>query len=252
MARAAVLGRLAVPATLTWRVATVAALRDETATARTLGLDVPGWPGHLAGQHVDVRLTAADGYTAVRSYSIASDAAGDRIEITVERIRDGEVSPYLAQAAAVGIPLEVRGPIGGWFTWRPDQSEPVQLVAGGSGVVPLMAMVRAHAAAGSATPIRLLYSPRRPDTVIYRDELARRAGAGRPVDFAYTRVTPPGWARPPGRVDAALLAATTFAPDVAPTCYVCGPTAFVETIADLLLATGHDAARVRTERFGGP
>jgi len=237
---------------LTWRVATVAAVRDETATARTLELDVPGWPGHLAGQHVDVRLTAPDGYTAVRSYSIASEVAGDRIEITVERIRDGEVSPYLAQVASVGNPLEVRGPIGGWFTWRPGQDEPVQLVAGGSGVVPLMAMVRARAAAAASAPVRLLYSTRRPDTVIYRDELARRAAAGLPVDYAYTRVTPPDWPRPPRRVDAALLAAATLAPDVQPTCYVCGPTAFVETIADLLLATGHDAARVRTERFGGP
>ncbi|HEY3713956.1 MAG TPA: ferredoxin reductase [Jatrophihabitantaceae bacterium] len=245
MARTAVLGRL------TWRVATVAALRDETATARTLVLDVPGWPGHLAGQHVDVRLTAADGYTAVRSYSIASDAAGERIEITVEQVRDGEVSPYLAQVAAVGIPLEVRGPIGGWFTWQPEQAEPVQLVGGGSGVVPLMAMVRAHATTHSAAPVRLLYSTRRPDTVIYSAELARRATAGLPVDFAYSRAAPPGWARPPGRVDAALLAAVTFAPDVAPTCYVCGPTPFVEAVADLLLAAGHDAARVRTERFGG-
>jgi ferredoxin-NADP reductase len=245
VAGTAVLGRLI------WRVATVASLRDETATARTLVLDVPGWPGHLAGQHVDVRLTAADGYTAIRSYSIASDAAGDRLEITVEQVRDGEVSPYLAQVAAVGIPLEVRGPIGGWFTWQPGQIEPVQLVAGGSGVVPLMAMVRAHATANSPAPIRLLYSTRRPNTVIYSDELAGRATAGLSVDLAYTRVVPPDWPRPPGRVDAALLAAATFAPDVAPTCYVCGPTPFVEAIADLLLAAGHDAARVRTERFGG-
>lgn len=249
MARAAVLGRLS------WRVATVAAVRDETATARTLVLDVPGWPGHLAGQHVDVRLTAPDGYTAVRSYSLASEPAGERIEITVEPVHDGEVSPYLAQVAAVGDPLEVRGPVGGWFTWdpaRPGRTEPVQLVGGGSGVVPLMAMVRAWASAGAPAPFRLLYSTRRPDTVIYRDELARRAVAGLPVDYAYTRVTPPDWPRPPGHVDAGLLAATTFPPDVAPTCYVCGPTGFVEAVADLLLAAGHDAARVRTERFGGP
>ena len=143
MARAAVLGRL------TWRAATVAAMRDETATARTLTLDIAGWPGHLAGQHVDIRLTAPDGYTAVRSYSIASVADGDRIDVTVEPVRDGEVSPYLARVVGVGDPLEVRGPVGGWFTWRAAQSEPVQLVAGGSGVVPLMAMLRARAAAAS-------------------------------------------------------------------------------------------------------
>lgn len=246
MARTAVLGRL------TWRVASVAAVHDETATARTLTLDVPGWPGHDAGQHVDVRLTAPDGYTAVRSYSLASVARDDRIEITVEQVADGEVSPYLAGVAGVGDPLEVRGPIGGWFSWRPAQSEPVQLVAGGSGVVPLMAMVRTRAAAGSSAPFRLLYSTRRPDSVIYRSELAERAAAGLPLTFAYSRVTPPDWPRPPGRIDAALLAASAYGPDEAPTCYVCGPTGFVETVADLLLAAGHDPGRVRTERFGGP
>lgn len=246
MARAAALGRL------TWRVVTVAALRDETATARTLSLDVPGWPGHVAGQHVDVRLTAADGYTAVRSYSIASAATADRIEVTVEQVDAGEVSPYLARVVGVGDPLEVRGPLGGWFTWRPEQSEPVQLAAGGSGIVPLMAMLRAHSAADSSVPLRLLYSTRRPDSVIYRDELARRAADGLRLDYAYTRAVPEGWPQPPGRVDAALLAAVTFPPEVLPTCYVCGPTGFVEAVADLLVAAGHDPGRVRTERFGGP
>jgi ferredoxin-NADP reductase len=246
MARAAVLGRL------TWRAATVAAMRDETATARTLTLDVAGWPGHLAGQHVDIRLTAPDGYTAVRSYSIASVADGDRIDVTVEPVRDGEVSPYLARVVGVGDPLEVRGPVGGWFTWRAAQSEPVQLVAGGSGVVPLMAMLRARAAAASAAPFQLLYSTRRPDTVIYHDELSRCVADGLPLSYAYTRAVPEAWPRPPARVDAALLAAVTFAPDEHPTCYVCGPTAFVETVADLMVAAGHDAQRVRTERFGGP
>jgi ferredoxin-NADP reductase len=245
MARAAVLGRL------TWRVATVAEVREETSTARTLVLDVPSWPGHDAGQHVDVRLTAADGYTAVRSYSIASTVDGDRVEITVEQVVDGEVSSYLAGVAAVGDPLEVRGPIGGWFVWRPAQVEPVQLVAGGSGVVPLMAMVRARAATGSAAPLRLLYSTRRPESVIYRDELARRAADGLPLTYAYTRATPANWPRPPGRIDASLLAASTFPPAERPTCYVCGPTPFVEVVADLLIAAGHDADRVRTERFGG-
>jgi len=245
MARAAVLGRL------TWRVATVAAVRDETSTARTLVLDVPGWPGHDAGQHVDVRLTAPDGYTAVRSYSIASVADGERIEITVEQVMDGEVSSYLAGVASVGDPLEVRGPIGGWFVWRAAQTEPVQLVAGGSGVVPLMAMVRARSAAGSGVPFRLLYSTRRPESVIYRDELQGRASDGLPLEYAYTRAAPDGWPRPPGRLDASLLAAATFPPADRPTCYVCGPTPFVETVADLLIAAGHDAGRVRTERFGG-
>jgi ferredoxin-NADP reductase len=240
------------PVGIPWRVAMVAALRDETSTARTLVLDVPGWPGHLAGQHVDVRLTAPDGYRAVRSYSLASVAAGERIEITVEPIVDGEVSPYLAQVASVGDPLEVRGPIGGWFTWRPSQVESVQLVAGGSGVVPLMAMIRGQSASGNGEPFRLLYSARRPDLVIYRDELTSRAAAGLPVTYAYTRQVPSGWSRPPGRIDAELLAMSTFAADVMPTCYICGPTAFVEAAADLFLAAGHQPSRVRTERFGGP
>jgi ferredoxin-NADP reductase len=253
---------------LAWRMATVAAVRDETATARTLTLDVAGWPGHFAGQHVDIRLTAPDGYTAVRSYSIASVAAAahgaptvgpgasastaERIDVTVEPVMDGEVSPYLARVIGVGDPLEVRGPLGGWFTWRAAQAEPVQLVAGGSGVVPLMAMLRARAAAASAAPFQLLYSTRRPDSVIYRDELQRYAGDGLPLSYAYTRAVPQGWPRAPARVDAALLATVTFAPEVRPTCYVCGPTPFVETVADLLVAAGHDARRVRTERFGGP
>jgi ferredoxin-NADP reductase len=252
MARAAVLGRLSVPVALAWRVATVAALRDETATARTLTLDAAGWSGHVAGQHVDIRLTAPDGYTAVRSYSIASVAAGDRIEVTVEQVVDGEVSPYLARVVGVGDPLEVRGPVGGWFTWRAAQSEPVQLVAGGSGVVPLMAMLRARASAGSSAPFQLLYSARRPESVIYRDELERRVADGLALTYAYTRAAPEGWPRAPARVDAALLAKVTYAPALHPTCYVCGPTAFVETVADLLVAAGHDARRVRTERFGGP
>ena len=266
MARAAVLGRLGVagnvgaaqpgssplPVALAWRVATVAALRDETATARTLTLEVPSWPGHIAGQHVDIRLTAPDGYTAVRSYSIASVTDGDRIEVTVEQVTDGEVSPYLARVVGVGDPLEVRGPVGGWFTWRAAQAEPVQLIAGGSGVVPLMAMLRARAAAASSAPFRLLYSTRRPESVIYRDELRRRAADGLPLSYVYTRAVPEGWPRAPGRVDATQLATDTFAPELRPTCYVCGPTPFVETVADLLVAAGHDARRVRTERFGGP
>src|SRR3954447_15787978 len=176
-----------------WHFGTVVALHDETATARTITLDVSDWPGHVAGQHVDVRLTAPDGYSAVRSYSIASASNSERrIELTVERLPDGEVSPYLTQGIAVGDRLELRGPIGGWFVWRPQQTEPIQLVAGGSGIVPLMAMIRARSAAGSTAPFRLLYSVREPGAVLYRDELQMRSGEERSVTvtYAYTRATP--------------------------------------------------------------
>jgi len=237
---------------MSWRVATVVALRDQNATARSILLDVPDWPGHQGGQHVDVRLTAPDGYTAVRSYSIASAVDGERIELTVEQLPDGEVSPYLGRELALGDMLEVRGPIGGWFVWRPDQPEPVQLIAGGSGVVPLLAIARSHAAVGNSSPIRLLYSARDPASVLHAGELedlATRDG-GLILTYAFTRSAPPGWERPPGRVDAALLADSTWPAEWAPTCYVCGPTGFVESVADLLVEAGHDPARVRTERFG--
>ncbi|MFI6511895.1 ferredoxin reductase [Streptosporangium sp. NPDC050855] len=246
MARATVLGRL------TWRVATVAAVRDEAPGARTIVLDVPGWPGHLAGQHLDVRLTAPDGYSTQRSYSIASASGGDRLELTVELLPDGEVSPYLAGVLAPGDPLEVRGPIGGWFVWRPETPEPVQLVAGGSGVVPLMAMIRARAAAGADAPFRLLYSAREPGTALYRAELDRlaAAGSGLEVTYAYTRRAPEGWGRPAGRVDADLLARAVWPPGREPAVFVCGPTGFVETVADLLVSAGHEPGLIRTERFG--
>jgi ferredoxin-NADP reductase len=243
MARAAVLGRL------TWREASVVAVREETATARTLELAVPGWPGHLAGQHVDIRLTAEDGYTAVRSYSLAADPVGDRIEVTVEQVEDGEVSPYLAGEVMVGDRMEVRGPIGGWFVWRPEQAEPVQLIAGGSGIVPLMAMIRARAIAGVAVPFRLLYSVRTPESIIYRQELSRPSG-GLDVTYAYTRRIPDGWSLPPGRVGPALVTQATWPVELTPTSYVCGPTGFVETVAALLTDAGHDPASIRTERFG--
>jgi ferredoxin-NADP reductase len=238
---------------LTWRVGTVAAVREETQTARTIALTVPDWPGHAAGQHVDVRLTADDGYAAVRSYSIASAPNPEhRVEITVERLPNGEVSPYLTQDVRIGDRLELRGPIGGWFVWRPQQTEPVQLVAGGSGLVPLMAMIRSRAAAGSAAPFRLLYSVREPEAILYGDELRALAdsNAGVSVTYAYTRVAPKDWPRPPGRIDAALIARTAFSADLAPTCYVCGPTPFVEAVANLLTAAGNHPDRVRTERFG--
>jgi ferredoxin-NADP reductase len=235
---------------MTWRVGTVHAVRDETPTARTLVLDVPEWPGHVAGQHVDVRLTAEDGYSATRSYSIASAPDGERVEVTVERLEGGEVSPSLAGIVATGDRLELRGPVGGWFVWRPVQSEPVQLLAGGSGLVPLMAMVRTHAQSASSAPLRLLYAVRGPDAVLYRGELRDRQRDGLDVTTAYSRVAPEGWPRPPGRVDAALLAEVTWPPDAGATTYVCGPTGFVETVADHLVRAGHDPSRVRTERFG--
>jgi ferredoxin-NADP reductase len=236
---------------VTWRVAVVAELRDETDTARTLALDVADWPGHDAGQHVDVRLTAPDGYTAVRPYSIASGPGQRRVELTVELDPDGEVSPYLAREVTVGEQLEIRGPLGGWFVWRPAQTEPVQLIAGGSGLVPLISMLRSRAAAQSSAPFRLLYSVRAPEAMLYAEDLrAADAVDGVEVSVNYTRKAPAGWSDPVGRVDAARLATTTWAPAQLPTTYLCGPTAFVETVADLLLAAGHDAGRIRTERFG--
>jgi ferredoxin-NADP reductase len=236
-----------------WRVGTVVALQDETATARTITLKVPDWPGHIAGQHVDVRLTAADGYSAVRSYSIASGPnAEKRVELTVERLPDGEVSPYLTQELAVGDRLEFRGPIGGWFVWRAQQTEPIQLVAGGSGIVPLMAMIRSRALAGSTAPFRLLYSVREPQALFYREELQAVSNHDRSVNltYAYTRVAPKDWPRPPSRIDAALVANTTWPSKLAPTCYVCGPTSFVENASRLLISSGNDPEKIRTERFG--
>jgi ferredoxin-NADP reductase len=238
---------------VTWRSAAVIGLHDETATARTIALAVRDWPGHIAGQHVDVRLTAADGYSAVRSYSIASAPSSDgRIELTVERLPSGEVSPYLTQQVMIGDDLELRGPIGGWFVWRRDQTEPIQLVAGGSGIVPLMAMVRSRASAGSIAPFRLLYSVREPETVFYRDELRALSNQGDSVviTYAYTRVTPKDWPRPAGRIDAELIASGTWPSNLRPSSYVCGPTSFVEHTTDLLIAAGHDREKIRTERFG--
>jgi ferredoxin-NADP reductase len=236
-----------------WRVGTVLALHDETLSARTITLEVPDWPGHVAGQHVDVRLTASDGYSAVRSYSIASAPNLEkRVEITVERLPDGEVSPYLTQELAVGDRLEFRGPIGGWFVWRTEQTEAIQLIAGGSGMVPLMAMIRSRAASGSTAPFRLLYSVREPGAILFRDELERRSNQDRAVmlAYAYTRVAPKDWPRPPGRIDAALIAEATWPSKLGPTCYVCGPTPFVEIAAGFLSACGNRSDKIKTERFG--
>ena len=246
MARAAVLGRL------TWLVSRLSGVREETATARTLILDVPGWRGHLPGQHVDVRLTAADGYSTERSYSIASAPAGARLELTIQRLDDGEVSPYLTEVLALGDPLELRGPIGGYFAWRPADPAPVLLIGGGSGVVPLMAMVRTRITSGSTAPMRLIYSTRSPATLLYADELRRIAAhdADLTVDIAYTRAAPPGWAGEIGRLNAGRLRALAAPPAPGEQCYVCGPTGFVEAAASLLVEQGREPAQIRTERFG--
>ncbi|MBL7497482.1 ferredoxin reductase [Frankia sp. CNm7] len=248
-------GTARVAARMAWRVGRLVEIVDETATARTLVLDVPGWPGHLAGQRVDVRLTAEDGYRASRAYSLAAPAAGDRVEITVQRVPDGEVSPYLTEVFTVGDPVELRGPIGGWFVWQPDgPAEPVLLVAGGSGIVPLMAMIRARRAARSRVPFRLVYSLRGPDEAYYASELRGRGrgpgDGGLDVAYVYTRSVPEGWRAAPRRITAGDLAASGWPADLGPTCYVCGPTGFVETVANLLVTQGHDPSRVRTERFG--
>jgi ferredoxin-NADP reductase len=244
VAGTAVLGRLS------WRVADVVSVLAETATARTLVLNVPGWPGHLPGQHVDLRLTAADGYSAQRSYSIANAVAGSRVELTVQRVTGGEVSGYLVDELRAGDQIELRGPVGGYFVWRPEWTDPVLLLAGGSGVVPLMAIARTWAGASASAPMRLVYSVRRAEDALYTVELRRCVEAGLVVRYGYTRMPPAGWPGRAGRVDAALLAEAGWPAETGPLCYVCGPTAFVEAMADLLVQAGHPPGRVRTERFG--
>jgi ferredoxin-NADP reductase len=246
MAGAAVLGRLS------WRLAEVADVIVETPQTKSLMLNVPGWEGHLPGQHVDVRLTAEDGYQAERSYSIASAPAGERVEITVERLDDGEVSPYLTDELRKGDKLEIRGPIGGYFAWNIDRGGPLLLVAGGSGVVPLMAILRHRAATGSHIPTRLLYSSRSFDEIIYREELARltTANGALKVTHTLTRSQPPDWTGYRRRIDEAMLAENAWPPTERPLAYVCGPTRLVEVVASTLVELGHDPARVKTERFG--
>jgi len=241
----AVLGRLA------WREATIRAVRPETPRAKTLVLEVPDWPGHAAGQHVDIRLTAEDGYQAQRSYSIASDPASSDLELTVEEIEDGEVSPYLTQEAREGDGFELRGPIGGYFVWDPASSDPLLLVGGGSGVVPLMAMLRRRRSAGSDVDARLLLSARTYEDVFYRDELEELAGASVDVRITLTRgEPPPGWSGWTRRIDRDMLVEMGPPASERPRAYVCGPTPFVEEAARLLVELGHEPARVHTERFG--
>ena len=244
MAGTAVRGRL------TWQTATVHSLVDETASVRTISLSVPDWAGHRAGQHLDIRLTAEDGYRAERSYSIAS-APGEPVAITVERLDDGEVSPYLTEELRVGDEIEMRGPIGGYFVWEPAISGagPLLLLAGGSGVVPLRAMLRHRSRVGSSVPVRLLYSARSWADVIYRSELAR-LGDGVQVTYTLTRQQPPGWTGYARRVDQAIIAEVAWPAAQAPLAYVCGPTSFVEAVATDLVALGYPAAQVKTERFG--
>jgi ferredoxin-NADP reductase len=236
MARAAVLGRL------NWRVASLVEFVDETPRTRTLVLDVDGWPGHRAGQHVDVRLTAEDGYQAERSYSIASGPNNGKVELTVELIEDGEVSPYLVGELQHGDSFELRGPIGGWFAWDPSEGGPLLLVGGGSGVVPLRSMLRARPA---DVPVRLIYSARTLEEVIYRRELE---ALGDDVVLTLTREQRDGFHA--GRVDADLLREAGFPPEREPRIFVCGPTPFVESVASELVGLGHAPDRVKTERFG--
>jgi ferredoxin-NADP reductase len=237
--------------TIAWRVATVAEVVEETAQAVTLVFDAPGWPGHVAGQHVDVRLTAEDGYQAQRSYSIASGPEDGRLALTIERLDDGEVSPYLAGVVRAGDEIELRGPIGSHFSWRVEDGGPLLLVGGGSGLVPLMSMLRHRAAQGSDVDARLLVSARRLGDLLYRAELeALAAGPGLAVHRTLTRERPDGWDGFDRRVDRELLEAVGPAPAERPRVFICGPTGFVEQVADALVDLGHAPDAIHAERFG--
>ena len=246
MARAAVLGRL------TWQLAEVVEIRPETPTVSTLVLDVPGWPGHLAGQHIDVRLTAEDGYQAERSYSIASAPENSRVELAVERLEGGEVSPYLVDEVRAGDRFEMRGPIGGYFVWEASMGGPLTLLAGGSGIAPLMAMLRHRAAAAPDVHARLLYSARSAEEIVYGQELDAIDGGGESVSVVrtLTRSQPPGWQGYSRRIDREMLQAVAWPKEDAPLTYICGPTAFAETAGNLLVEMGHSPMSIRIERFG--
>lgn len=236
-----------------WRVAEVVGGVPENLTARTIRLRVDGLGGHLAGQHIDIRLTAEDGYSAIRSYSVASASSDGHLEITVDELPDGEVSPYLVRDLAVGDRLEIRGPVGGWFVWRPGNGNRVQLIGGGSGVVPLMSMIRAHQASSNKSPFRLLYSLKSPETALYGDELRRLDSESDKlmVDYVFTRSTPAGWPGPPARLTPATLLRSIFPLEENPDVFVCGQTVFVETVADWLVKAGYPVESIKTERFGG-
>jgi ferredoxin-NADP reductase len=244
--------RTAVRGRLTWRHARVLELIDETADVRSIVLDPPDWPGHQAGQHVDVRLTAEDGYQAQRSYSIASTPEDDYLVLTVQRLEDGEVSPYLVGELRVGDELELRGPIGGYFVWDMPLGGPLLLVGGGSGIVPLRALLYHHAALRSDVPVRLLYSARTLADLIYREELigveADRQGAA--LRIPLTREQPSNWQGYARRIDRSLLEEVAWPPSERPLTYVCGPTGLVEAVASALVELGHEPSRVKTERFG--
>ena len=233
-----------------WQVATVVETRTETPTGRSIVFEVPGWAGNLAGQHVDLRLSAPDGYQAVRSYSIAS-VSDMRVQLAVDKLPDGEVSPYLVDDLEVGDQLELRGPLGGWFVWRPTDVGPVQLIAGGSGAVPLVAMARAHANSGSDEEFRMLYSVRAADDAFFTSELQSLTGGHFALDWIYTRKAAEGAARRAGRITLNDVARLTLPASRNPMVFVCGPTGFVETVANFLVELGHDPLRVKTERFGG-
>ena len=237
---------------LLWHLSEVIETVAETPHVKTIAFDVPDWPGHRAGQHVDVRLTAEDGYQAQRSYSIASAPEDRGLVLTVEELDDGEVSPYLTEVLAPGDNLELRGPIGGYFAWEERDGGPLLLIGGGSGVVPLMAMIRHRVAIGSDVPTRLLYSSRSFEEIIYREELENLAARDGSLEVfhALTRSRPEGWAGYHRRIDAEILREVAWSPDQSPLAFVCGPTSFVEGVADALVRLGHDPALVKTERFG--
>ena len=240
------------PRKLAWRIGEVVETSPDTPRTQSLFLEVPGWEGHRAGQHVDVRLTAEDGYQAERSYSIASAPESGRIELVVERLDDGEVSPYLADELHEGDGLELRGPIGGWFAWDAKEGGPLLLVAGGSGIAPLMAMARHRKAAGSDTPVRLLYSSRSYAEIIFRQELETLAADDETLEViqTLTRSRPEGWRGYDRRIDGEMLREVAYPPEEHPLAFVCGPTPLVETVATALVDLGHDPNRVKTERFG--
>jgi ferredoxin-NADP reductase len=237
---------------LLWRIGEVVEIRPETPRTRSLFLEVPGWEGHNAGQHVDVRLTAEDGYQAQRSYSIASAPEDRRLTLVVERLEDGEVSPYLTDVLRAGDRLELRGPIGGWFTWEAREGGPLLLVAGGSGIAPLMSMILHRVAAHSDASCRLLYSSRSREDAIYVEELDRLAAEDGALEVFHTltRSQPPGWTGYSRRIDREMLEEVGWPSEERPLVFVCGPTPLVETVATVLVELGHNPARVKTERFG--